>query len=174
LCSVAVCIVSQLSQGVVDLEGLGGTKGGLGQQRSSGGDRVDAVRLGQAAGPSLLGAALGGDLADIQTRAGERDDDMLAPARGALDTRLVDTVCGEQIGSIDLASTPIRERGRGELDAVVIDDADGEGVLARVDPRRAALGQGVRAAFAFPLRMGAIHPARSSATTGTRDRARRR
>jgi hypothetical protein len=47
-------------EGVIDLQGLGGPEGGLGQQRPGHGDRVDGIGLGQAAGAPLLGGALAG------------------------------------------------------------------------------------------------------------------
>jgi hypothetical protein len=125
-------------EGVVDLQGLGGPEGGLGQQRPGRGDGVDNVGLGQAAGPSLLGAALGGDLADVQPGGSERDRDVLAPARCAFDTNPVDTMRGEKLDSFEVAGAPVREGHCDELDAVAVHDADGEGVLVRVDPRDGA------------------------------------
>ena len=125
-------------EGVVDLQGLGGPEGGFGQQRPGRGDRVDGIGLGQAAGAPLLGAALGGDLADIQPGGDQRDRDVLAPARRALDADLADTVRGEKLDRFEVAGALVGECGGGELDAVAVHDADGERVLVRVDARDGA------------------------------------
>jgi hypothetical protein len=83
-------------------------------------DGVDGIGLGQAAGPALPGAAPGRDLADSRLGGNQRDGDVPTPARGGLDTDPFDTVGGEQVDRLDVATSPVGERRGGQLDSVVV------------------------------------------------------
>ena len=64
---------------VVDLQCLGGSERGLGQQRPGRGDRVDGVCLAQLTRAALSSRAGRGDLAGVEPRRGQCDRDVRSP-----------------------------------------------------------------------------------------------
>lgn len=97
------------------------------------GDGIDDVGLVQPARTTLRCRSLSGNLAGIEAGSDERDGGTRAPPGRALDADLFDTVRGQQLDRLEIADSARGERGVGEFDTVGVDDADGDGLLVRVD-----------------------------------------
>jgi len=121
-------------QRVIDLEHLHGAERRFAQQRPGCRRRVNAVGFGMATRTALLGAALGWDLTGIEAGGDQRDRDVLAPARRPFDPDPFNTMGGQKIARLKVASPAVREAGGLDLDAVAVDDREREGVLMWVDP----------------------------------------
>ncbi len=77
---------------------------------------------------------MGRDLTTVEPGGDQRDRSVRTPPGGAFDPHLFDTVGAQQLDPVEIAGSARGKRFVGELDAVGIDDADGVGVLVRVDP----------------------------------------
>ncbi|MCY4135352.1 MAG: hypothetical protein OXG30_10650 [bacterium] len=118
---------------VVGLQRLDGAERRLGQQRPRRGDRVGGVGLVQPTRTALRGRARRGDLAGVEPGGCQSDRDMGAPLCRSLYADAFDAVGAEQADRLAVAGRGVRERLTAGLDAVAVDDADGECVLVGVD-----------------------------------------
>lgn len=120
---------------VIDLERLDGAQGRFREQSSGRRDGVDVVGLVQPTRPTLSCGALRRNFTAVEPGRHERDRGMGTPSSGAFDPDEFNAVSGQHLDAGEIAGGTRTEHCVGEFEAVRVDDADGVGVLVRVDSR---------------------------------------
>lgn len=118
---------------VVDLQRLHGPERRLGQQRPGCGDRVDGVGLAQSPRAALGRGPRSRDFTGVEPGRRQGDRDVGPPLGRPLDADLFDAAGGERIDRLAVTGRGVRKGLDSYLDAVSVDDADGECVLVGVD-----------------------------------------